>query len=202
MTSPLQINRYDRLIRRLGNIVGEGAIVTGVLPDVFPTIDVEDLQTDGWGVAGWRIAFGGAAVAGAAGEKPHIQILNPTGSGVITVVEQVMWSTATTGVLSYNIHDTVLTTLQVGQRWRDRRFPTLNRPVTQVRSQSIVGAPIVSAFTLNIAANDPQIWAPPKGFMVLAPGTGFAMNHGTDATILRAQFYWRERAIEPAEQNI
>ena len=202
MTSPLQINRYDRLIRRLGNVVGEGAIVTGVLPDVFPTIDVEDLQTDGWGVAGWRPAMGGGLLTAAAGQRPHVQIHNPAGSGVMTVVEGVFISTNANSRIDFNIHDAVLTTLQVSGRWRDRRFPTLNFPVTQVRSQSIVGSPIVSVMSQFVVANQSVQWLPPKGVIVLIAGTGLAFSNVNAATQLSVNFFWRERAIEPAEANI
>ncbi len=202
MTVPLQINRYDRLVRRLGNVVGERAIVTGVLEDVFPTIDVEDLQTDGWAVAGWRPAMGGGLLTGAAGERPHVQIHNPNGSGVLTVVEDVFISTNANSRIDFNIHDAVLTTLQVSNRWRDRRFPTLNFPVTQVRSQSIVGSPIVSVMSQFVRGNETIIWVPPKGVMVLIPGTGLAFSNVNAATQLSVNFFWRERAIEPAEENI
>lgn len=184
------------------NLVGEGALVTGVLPDVFPTIEVEDLQTDGWGVAGWRPAMGGSDITGAVGENPIIQILNPNGSGQIAVIEWAMFGTNTTGTIGFNIHDAVLTTAEVSMRWRDRRFPTLQFPVVQIREVSQVGVPIVAPMNVRLAANVPLIFEPPKGFMVLAPGTGFALQHVTTASRLTAQFFWRERPADPAELNI
>jgi len=202
VTTPLQINRYDRLARRLMNLVGEGAIVTGVLEDVFPVIDVENLATDGWAVAGWRPAWGGANIAGAAGERAHVQIHNPVGSGVIAVVESVMLSSPTNTSLDFNIHDAVLTTLFVSGRWRDRRFPTLNFPVVQVRGQSIVGTPIVAAMRLRLQSNTTMIWDPPQGDLVLVEGTGVAFAHATLTGELSGVFFWRERPAEPAELNI
>jgi len=183
-------------------LVGEGALVTGVLPDVFPVIDVENLATDGWALAGWRPAMGGPVITAAAGERPHIQILNPAGSGVITVVEQIMFSTNTTGVVQFNIHDAVLATADTSGRWRDRRFPTLNFPVTQVREESIVGTPIVSAQSCRLLANTTVVWDMPRGFAVLVPGTGIAFSHSAAATQLALNFFWRERTLEPAEENL
>ena len=184
------------------NLVGEGAIVTGVLPDVFPVVDVENLATDNWALSGWRTAMGGGSVGAAAGQRPHVQILNPGGSGNIAVVEMVMVSTNSSDLLEFNIHDAVLTTPATSPRWRDRRFPTLNFPVTQVRQQSIVGTPIVSPMAQNVLSGQPWIWQPPQGILVLAPGTGFAISRLTVATALRAVFFWRERPADPAELNI
>ena len=184
------------------NLVGEGAIVTGVLPDVFPVIDVENLATDGWAVAGWRPAWGGADITSAAAQRAHIQINNPAGSGVITVIELVEMSLGVQGNIQYNVHDALLTTLNVGQRWRDRRFPTLNRPVTQIREQSIVGTPIVSPLFIRMLQQSPYQWAPPQGVAVLVPGTGIAFSQNSVQQSMSINFWWRERAIEPAEQNI
>jgi len=184
------------------NLVGEGALVTGVLPDVFPVIDVESLETDGWAVAGWRPAMGGGLLTAAAGQRPHVQIHNPTGSGVITVVEDVFISTNSNSRIDFNIHDAVLTTLQVSGRWRDRRFPTLNFPVTQVRSQSIIGSPIVSVMSQFIVGNQSIQWLPPKGVIVLVEGTGLAFSNVNAATQLSVNFFWRERSADTAELNI
>ena len=185
------------------NIVGEGAIVTGVLPDVFPVINTENLATDGWALAGWRPAMGGANITGAAGQQPHIQISNPGGSGIITVVEVMIIGSNTAGRVEGNVHDAILTTLEVSPRWRDRRFATLNRPVTQVREQSIVGTPIVSPMVFaDLTASISMNLQPPQGFLVLVPGTSVAFAHQANAARLAITFFWRERAVEPAELNI
>ena len=202
MTTPLQINRYDRLVRRLMNLVGEGALVTGVLPDVFPTIDVEDLQTDAWGLAGWRPAMGGATITGAAAQRPYAQILNPAGSAMLTVVEAVIISSPNAGTIEFNLHDTVLLTLEPSSRWRDRRFPTLNFPVTQIREQSLAGSIITSPMGMALTASTPVVWQFPKGFLTLAPGTGFVFSHGTTTANLFMQFLWRERPADPAELRV
>ena len=203
MTSPLQINRYDRLIRRLTGIVGEGAIATGVLPDIFPVINVEGLETDGWALAGWKPAMGGAVISGAAGERPHIQIANPAGSGVITVVETAIFATNSTSTILFNIHDALLATITVASRWRDRRFATLSRPVTQVRQENLVGTPIVSPIlAADLLTRVSILWEPPKGTFVLVPGTAFAFTSLTPQTQMSITFFWRERPIEPAESNI
>ena len=184
------------------NLVGEGALVTGVLPDVFPVISVENLATDGWALASWRPAWGGASITGVAGQRPHVQISNPAGSGQIAVVEAVMMTTDTSGVLGFNIHDALLTTVQTSMRWRDRRFPTLNFPTIQIRSQSIAGTPIVSVMQLNVLASSPFLWEPPQGVLVLAPGTAVAFNHVTNATNLKVNFFWRERPADASELNL
>ena len=184
------------------NLVGEGALVTGVLPDVFPTIDVESLETDGWALSGWRPAWGGAAILGAAGERPHIQLFNPVGSEMLTVIEQIMISSNAAGRVEFNIHDAQLATNEVSERWRDRRFPTLNFPVTQVKEESIVGTPIVAPLNIRVLANVTVVIEPPKGIMVLAPGTGVAFSQAANAVELDVSFFWRERPADPAELNI
>ncbi len=202
MTSPLQINRYDRLVRRLGNIVGESAIVTGVLPDVFPVIDVEKLATDGWALAGWRPAMGGGIITASAGNNAKVQFTNPAGSGSIAVIETVQVSNNFSGGVGYNIHDALLSVLAVSDRWRDRRFATLNRPVCKVRVEDSLGLPIVAPMSIRLLANTTYDWMPPQGFMTLIPGSAVAFQAITVATQLNVNFWWRERPIEPAEENI
>lgn len=109
---------------------------------------------------------------------------------------------AVTQDIQWNIHDAVLTTLTVASRWRDRRFPTLNFPVTQVRQQSIAGTPIVSPLVFPGLANTLFQFAPPKGIAVLIPGTGIAFDATTNASRFTANFFWRERALEQSELDL
>ncbi len=67
-------------------LVGEGAIVTNVLPDVFPTLELEDLPGELYKLAGWDIAVGAESLSPGAINRATIGLENPVGSGKIAVL--------------------------------------------------------------------------------------------------------------------
>lgn len=202
MTTPLQITRYDRVVRRLMNLVGEPAIVTGVLEDVFPVIDMEDLQLDAYRWAGWNIAGGSTAQTGAAGETARISLDNPPGSGTLIVSEGMIFIDDTTQAIRVSVLDAPVRTGIVGvTNFRDTRtVPTAQVPVGQLFAESAAGIPPeAEILRLQVTANTMEQVFPPKGLVVLGPGTQLRCRAFTVATQIQCTFLWRERPLDPSE---
>lgn len=196
MTTPLQATRYDRLVRRVMNLVGEGAIVTGVLPDVFPIIDLENIPQELMALESWYLAFGGENFLSTGGNFPNSQVSNPAGSGNIVVVENALvTTTATTGV-HWRTSTTAMPTLVAQMQFRDTRFTT--QSPTQVRRENAaVPIPRVGIFTK--AANDPQLIFPPGVEIILFPGNTLDIGNQVANTRLEVTYYTRERQLEQSE---
>jgi len=183
-------------------LVGEGAIVTSVLSDVFPVIDVENMQTDGWRLAGWRTAIGGESPAPGGGLNAAVALENITTTGTIAVIEQVIIATGgnSTIQLAVNTAGSALAGVSSGFRsFRDLR-PPFNPPLPTLsvtESDTLPAGTRVGRFVLAIRT--PFIWEPPKGLGVLGPGSMFIVDCITADTTLHVTFLWRERAIEPSE---
>jgi len=54
----LQQNRYDQLLRRVGDLKGPGSKVNDVLQELFPTIDVENVPGELLFLMGTHIGLG------------------------------------------------------------------------------------------------------------------------------------------------
>ncbi len=202
MTSPIQINRWDRLVRRLSGVVGEGAIVTGTLPDVFPVLELESLETDSWLDAGWKLAFGFESDIDAL-LTVEIALENLVGSQMLVVVEQIMVSAngATQINFGTNAAGTVLTGSSNNfHTMRDSRVSGTRRPVTTVTSGTAI--PFSAFGRFRMLANTQTLISPPKGFGVLAPGNMFVVQSAVVNLTMDVTYFWRERLIEPSEDNL
>ena len=185
------------------NLVGEGALVTGVLPDVFPVIDVEDLQPDGWRLADWRLAMGFDFRQPAAGLTAEIPLENITTTGTLAVLEKVVVSTLVDSQINwgYNTAGSVLAgNANNFKSFRDRREPVSPPlPVLSVTNGDAIGFSITGR--ANILARVPFELESPDGLTVLQPGSLFMVQNGTVDARLEVTYFWRERAIDPAENN-
>ena len=200
MASPLQITRYDRLIRRATGIVGEGAIVTNVLPDVFPTVELEDTTIELKTLAGWLPVFGATSRAAAPALLSRAQLFNPAGSGKLLVVEDLYIQTTGSSLVNLGIGVTELTTLIVNTKPRDSRFGTAARGVSQTRTQD-GGSPPVANGRIQTEANVSFRVHAHGGIAVLAPGTGFECTNQTANETIRTTWFARERVAEQSELN-
>jgi len=200
----IQQNRWDRLIRRAGNIVGGGSEVNDTLNELFPTIDVENVPGELLALMGTRIAFGGSIVTAGGGLRPQIQIFNPVGSGtIITVTRMIVASSSATVPLQWAITNVAFTTLTSRGSLRDSRLldPATNSSVAEIRVQSSA-VPVAVVGVTRASANDPFQLEDENGICVLSPGFGLGVDSGTVASLLAASFYWRERTAEPSELNL
>lgn len=196
MTTPLQITRYDRLVRRAMNLVGEGAIVTGVLPDVFPIIDLEQLPPELRAIGGWRLGFAGQSFTAAAAEFPTLIVANPTDSGILTVVTTAIVSSTVADRINWRVISTVGTGALVNQ-FRPRDTRSAANLTTQLRQVSGV-APVPLGSTSRLGAADPLHILNGDSF-VLFPQSQFEVGGLTAQGTILVAFAVMERQFEQSE---
>jgi len=191
-------NRWDQLVRRVAGLIGPGSKVNNTIGDLFPMLDVENLPAELYLLSGTRLAVGGVAQVGAAGEVARIQLFNPADSGLIVTLTSAVITTSATERVRFVQTITPESTLSAVQRFRDTRLGTLTLPTGQVRSASDAAVFAGTAEWVQ-PASIPFVLTDPNGLIVLAPGTGITFTAVTLATTLRAFFYWRERVAEASE---
>lgn len=201
MTSALQQNRYDQLIRRVGGIIGPGSKVNEVLSELFPVISLEELPAELLILGGTDICVGAATITGAAGETGRAQVFNPVGSGRILTVEQALISISAGSVIRMATTVTPLATGLGTEVFRDRRRPVDTRPGGQIRSESTVALTDAN-WSFNALTNTIISVTDPNGLAVLPPGSAFEVGPGTVALTLRLTLTWRERNALESELNL
>lgn len=192
----LQFNRWDRLIRKIGNIVGARSIATTILEDVFPMLDMENTPPELMILAGKKLAWGTHLRPLEVLEFSSVQLFNPADSGMVAVVTKVLISTQATAVALVN-KNTPLTDSSGTRAFRDGR--DVGTPVMQIRSESslvVESGALITLVESNIAFDfDLQ----KSGLIVLTPGTGLQVQARTINFSLRANFMWYERVLESSE---
>jgi len=199
----LQQNRYDKLIRRVGGIIGPGSMVSEAITELFPMIDVENVPGELLALMGTRIAWARGDVQAGAGVNPQVQLFNPVDSATIITVTSLLVSLLTSNAIQYGTSATALTTLATRGEFRDTRFriPAANQAIGEIRTQTSA-VPIGGAQGLFVLLNDPHLINDDNGLCVLSPGFGLDVQCNTVATRLLASFAWRERALESSEENL
>jgi len=195
----LQQNRYDQLLRRVGDLKGPGSKVNDVLQELFPTLDVENVPGELLILMGTRIGMAATSKAPTAGKKSGIQLFNPLGSGhLITISSVTLAPTGTTNIV-WGLTTTALATNTGIPRLRDTRPGTNQRGVSELRTSpdvvSLVGG------NIRLIANTTLILADLNSVCVLAPGTGIQFSATADISF-SCGFFYRERIAEPSELNL
>ena len=201
MTSELQQNRYDQLIRRVGGIIGPGSKVSEALTELFPVIDVERVPAELLLLSGTKLCNGGDFLTGVAAQRSRIQLFNPAGSGHIATITLATISPSSTSGVVAGLVDIELANLVATSRFRDGRLGVADSPVCEVRKDNdAVIAPDV--FQMNVLANSSIFLQDDNGIAVLTPGTGYQISTTTILLSLLVGFYWRERPAEPSELEL
>jgi len=192
----LQQNRYDQLLRRVGDLKGPGSKVNDVLQELFPTIDVENVPGELLFLLGTRIGWGAAAKAPTAGKKAAIQLFNPEGSGQLVTVSTVLISGATLGDYTWGTSSSGLGTNTGIPRLRDLRLGSNEQGVSQLRTSADQVAQNLGRFRSNGGLLNTLTDG--NSFCVLSPGTGITIVGDTDV-VISVSFFYRERIAEPSE---
>ncbi len=198
MTSELQQNRYDQLIRRVGGIIGPGSKVAEALSELFPTIDVERVPGELLLLGGTQLGHGGSIVTGAVATAPRIQLFNPIDSSKIITCTSIVVVTGSTEVVRSTVNQTALPSGIGVELVRDGRVPIPTRPIGQIRTQ-LTGVLADATVQWTQAADVPFYLTDPNGLSILPPGSGYGFGLGAVNTVLQVSFWWRERVAEQAE---
>jgi len=199
----LQQNRYDKLIRRVGGIIGPGSMVAEAITELFPMIDVENVPGELLALMGTRIAFARGDVLSGAAVRPQIQLFNPVGSATIITVTNMFVSALVLNEISWALSNTAMTSLSARGSLRDTRLrdPAANRSVGEIRFQT-TAVPVGGANAIVLLANTTFNISDPNGICVLSPGFGLDVEAIVGASRLIASFSWRERTLETSEINL
>ena len=197
----LNQNRYDQLLRRVGDLKGPGSKVADALTELFPMIDVENIPAELLLLSGSRLCMARVVVnAGGATFFGHILLRNPGNSSVVArLIQVVIWSDTAQRMV---IGPTVNSGTASGNRaFADGRvFGEGTVLTTHGDNNSLV----VGSDFYRIAVNgvDSVIWEPPVAAMVITPATALSVSNGTDNTNLHVSFLWVERVAQPSELKL
>jgi len=198
----LQQTRYDKLIRRVANIVGAGAIVTETLQEVFPVLDLENVPIELLVLGGWRLAWRGTNNAGVSAQDRASQLFNPAGSGLIMSLERVDISSDTTQIFALRLDTTALSSSNGFGQFRDARAgdPITDAAAGNTRIQG--NLTITANSAIHSLADTPLTLGGHRDVCVLMPGNGFTVGTTVKNTRLTVTYWWRERVAEAAELTI
>lgn len=197
----LQQNRYDRLLRRVGGLIGAKSMVNDVLGELFPTIDVENLPGELLALMATQLGWCSSDLAPDPINRNHHQLFNPANSNVLIVVTTVSFNTRASNVAQFRFSNFIgaLLTLAGNERRRDTRFGTLASMVAQQRTaQDLVNGGLDQQFQ-SLADGSTTI-TDANGLAVLFPGTGLTVTCQTINLGSTVGFMWRERVFEVSEQ--
>ena len=195
----IQQNRYDQLLRRVGDLKGGGSKVADVLTELFPMFDVESNRGELQLLSGMRLCMDSTNQAATPGSTSRSQLFNPANSGVIGIVTSLYVDNVATSA-TINLTTTIVpfvTAAGVGL-FRDTRLGTTGTPSLQARADVTVA---VTAPTLvfHILPDTPLKLEDENGIIVLAPGTGIEIGSAATDRALTVDYFWRERVAEPSE---
>jgi len=194
----IQQNRYDQLLRRVGDLKGPGSMVSDSLSELFPMFDVENLPAELFVLAGTSLGIGAHSLGPVALESGRIQLFNPAGSGKIATVNRIGVRSSTGQRIRYARVSAALLTGIGTEVFRDTRLALTSRPTCQIRADTTVALTDANGM-VQINADVEEYIDSSNDIFVLAPGTGAEVGTNTLNTSLTVTFYWRERVAEPSE---
>jgi len=192
----LQQNRYDQLLRRVGDLKGPGSKVNDVLQELFPTLDVENVPGELLFLMGTRVGWAGTSKTPTAGKKAGIQLFNPANSGQLITISSVVCSGSGTTTFSFGLVNSTLATNTGIPRHRDGRVGVGPAGVALLRTAPDIVGPIAGSF--RVTGNASFTLNDTNSVCILAPGIGLTFSGGTDINI-NVTFFYRERIAEPSE---
>ena len=201
MTTEIQQNRYDQIMRRVCGMIGTGSKVAEGLAELFPVIDVERVPAELLILGGTRICMGGGTIAAGPGFSPKAQLFNPADSGMLIVLTDMFVSCSQANTMRWGLSNQIFNGHIQTQRFTDTRKSFTALPVGQIHQLGVVAlAPATNQVT--IPGNVPQLIQPNNAIAILSPGHGFVIGMALQNTTIFYGFNWRERTAEPSELNL
>jgi len=199
VTSEIQQNRYDRLLRRVAGIIGPGSKVSEALTELFPVLDVESVPSELLILAGTNTSFGGGTIVGAAAQAPKMGLFNPLGSNtIITLTDVFMTQSSANSVVRWGLNTNQLANVIATEQFTDTRRPITDRPVGQVGTESAVAFANATG-QMRVTQNQEVHLFPRNDIVMLRPGIGFEIGGTILTSTMWCTFYWRERPMEASE---
>ena len=197
----LNQNRYDQLLRRVGDLKGPGSKVNDALTELFPMVDVENVPAELLLLGASRLCMGRTSTAAGGVGNFGIHLLrNNIGSGVVARLMQV--SVQGTNPESINCGPTQNSGTPGGVRaFADTRvFGEGTAVVLHEDNNSLVTGS--SFFIFNVDVDNQAWWEPPAAISVVTPGAAFSVANGVANQALDVSWLWIERQAQPSELNL
>jgi len=198
--SQLNQNRYDALLRRVGDLKGPGSKVNDALTELFPMIDVENLPAELLLLSGSKLCMATAALgAGGVGFFTNMILSNPVGSGVIA---RLMSIEIIISAQTINFSPTANVSAALGgEAFADTRIIAEGTALKlQGASNLLTAHP--ARFQKRSLVDLTLTWEPPVAIAVLSPGAGFGFGPNLDNQSMTASLTWIERQAQPSELNL
>lgn len=199
--SKLGTGRYGNFLRRYLGIAGDApSVARELVPDINAVMEVTALPEYGF-LQGEKRAVGLINASAAVGALSCAQILNPSNSGVLVVVEYInAFRTAVSGILLLGNGVFAGGAGSSSKTQSDTRWQTASPSLNLNFGTVTVATPV---FNLTPVIQDPsatvRTWSYYPGQLVLQPGTQFLLFHDTNNEGIFVSLIWRERGIVPSE---
>jgi len=196
----LQTARYDRLIRRVGGLLGPGSKVSEVISEIFPIIDLENMPHELLVLANTRTVFSTLTPAASVGEVSGAQLFNPPDSTTILIVTS-FWvgSAGITTNIDYQVTDTQVVATFFSGSFRDTRSGFGLESAGKVAEFNT--APIGAQGRFRVSAVESFKINDSDGVVVLGPGSGLSVATASFNLPLNITFFWKERQALESELN-
>jgi len=196
----LNQNRYDQLLRRVGDLKGPGSKVNDALTELFPMIDVENVPAELLLLSGSRLCMGTVILtAGGAAMFGTVLLRNNAGTGVIARILMIdVGSASGTLVLGPTLNSAAAAGAEA---FADTRvFGEGTALKIQGSTNNLVfGSNFWNPLT---DASGRYTWEPPAAIAVIAPGAAFSIGNATANLGITVNLLWIERQAQPSELNL
>lgn len=197
----LQQNRYDQLMRRVGDLKGPGSKVNDALSELFPTIDVERVPPELLILGGTDACYAAVTITAAVAQFATSSIFNPVDSGKIITVTSFLAGTKINTDLFWGRRNTELSSGLGVQRFKDSRRPFTSLPSAAISILSAATSGDIDGRTI-VEPDVSRYIQDIDSLAILSPGFGFQVAMASSNARLDVTWNWRERAAEPSELNL
>lgn len=202
LANEVQTARLNAVLHKLLGMK-EGSPSPQLSPEIMPVLPVEHDRPEWEFLGGGRLSAGFVATAGGgAGTRVIHRFANPSGSGVLAVVELITSTMAAAGVLQLMRSSQNFVQNAAGTVW-SRDLRDASTPACRLQSDNAhaLGAAVVIGY---FEGNTDQAVTPMSSSswrwpLILPPGTFFDWASGSDNIGTSSCVVWRERALEPSE---
>lgn len=196
MNEPTTIGGINELLRRRFGVPGQSGPVLSIASDLFPVLHVGDrfMDADLARLAGTYLCEGARTDVAAAANNSSVQLYNPTGSGVVGVLEYVGVTLGAGGLIDlfYLGAPFVSDATALGYT---RDLSQNRRTVLTLGDRTYVPG-VTPVAQISGTGSLQEIPLTP---IVVPPGTGIQVTANPVNNLIRGLFRWRERALQSWE---
>lgn len=196
----LNQNRYDQLLRRVGDLKGPGSKVNDALTELFPVIDVENVPAELLLLAGQRLCMGRVILAaGGVGNFATVILRNRAGTGQLARITSIQAISSAGDDIVVGPTQNTLAAAGASAFSDTRVFGEGTALQLQGANNLLVVGSDFYRFRVSTAQ---FVLVLPPAIAVIAPGAGLSISSGTADLALTVSVTWVERVAQPSELNL